>query len=187
MGAARRRPIPMPQAGLSESEGSGITVGPTMYPRIGRSPGLSASRWYVVTEEAAVYSPLDARSTVRATCLQDLPADAPPDARTRRVNHPRHVVSLHVPSRRRRACGDHATSRPSARNERQAGALRRRADAAARAESSSLGSSPRRDRHRARDHRSAAAGRGRVTRSLPHRVSLPALGRSTTRSTVFVK
>ena len=130
------------------------------------------------------------RRAAHATCLQDLPADAPLGARTRRLNHPRHVVSLHVPSRRRRACGDHATSRLGdgrARNERQTGALRRRADAAARLESSSPGSSPRRDRHRARDRRSAAAGRGRVTRSLPHRVSLPALGRSTTRSTVFVK
>ena len=95
------------------------------------SMGLSASRRYVSTE-AGVYSSLDARSTVRATCLKDLPADAPLDARTRRLSHPRHVVSLHVPSRRRRACGDYATSRPSARNERQAGALRRRADAAAR-------------------------------------------------------
>ena len=82
-----------------------------------------------------MYSSLDARSTVRArdaTCLQDLPADAPLDERTRCLNHPRHVVSLHAPNRRRRACGDYATSRPSVRNERQTGALRRRADAAAR-------------------------------------------------------
>ena len=60
------------------------------------------------------------------------PACGRPNARTRRLNHPRHVVSLRVPSRRRRACGDYATSRPSARNKRQTGALRRRADAAAR-------------------------------------------------------
>jgi hypothetical protein len=50
------------------------------------------------------------------------------------------------------------------------------------AESSSLGSSPRRDRHRARDRRAAAAGRAGLP--LPLCVSLPALGRSTTRSTV---
>ena len=64
------------------------------------------------------------RRAAHATCLQDLPADAPLGARTRRLNHPRHVVSLHVPSRRRRACGDHATSRLGdgrARNERQNG------------------------------------------------------------------
>ena len=82
-----------------------------------------------------MYSSLDARSTVReSTRGRDLltrPACGRPNARTRRLNHPRHVASLHVPSRRRRACGDYATSRPSARNKRQAGALRRRADAAA--------------------------------------------------------
>ena len=81
-----------------------------------------------------MYSLLGARSTVRASTERDLltrPACGRPNARTRRLNHPRHVVILHVPSRRRRACGDYATSRPSARNKRQAGALRRRADAAA--------------------------------------------------------
>ena len=45
-----------------------------------RPPDLSASRRYFSTA-AQVYSSLDARSTVRAstdaTCLQDLPADAP--------------------------------------------------------------------------------------------------------------
>ena len=45
------------------------------------------------------------RRAAHATCLRDLPADAPLDARTRRLNHPRHLVSLHVPSRRRRTCG----------------------------------------------------------------------------------
>ena len=69
-----------------------------------------------------MYSSLDARATVRVSLARDLltrPACGRPNARTRRLNHPRHVVSLHVPSRRRRACGDYATSRPSARNERQ--------------------------------------------------------------------
>ena len=33
------------------------------------------------------------------------PACGRPNARTRCLNHPRHVVSLHAPSRRRRACG----------------------------------------------------------------------------------
>ena len=96
--------------------------------------GLSASRRYFSTA-AGGYSSLDARSTVRESTERDLltrPACGRPNARMRRLHHPRHVVSLHVPSRRRRACGDYATSRPSARNERQTGALRRRADAAAR-------------------------------------------------------
>ena len=87
----------------------------------GRSPGLSASRRYFSTA-AQVYSSLGARSTVRESTERDLltrPACGRPNARTRRLNHPRHVISLHAPSRRRRACGDYATSRPSARNERQ--------------------------------------------------------------------
>ena len=52
-------------------------------------------------------------------------------------------------------------------------------------ESSSPGSSPRRDRHRARDRRSAAAGRAGLP--LPLCVCLPARDRSTTRSTVVVQ
>ena len=132
---------------------------------------------------------LDARSTVRATtCFNKTPADAPL-ARTRRLNHPRHVVGFTRPSARGGRAGDHATSRPGhgrARNERQTGALRRRADAAARLESRSRGArlaeTPSRERPPL-----GGGGAGRVTRSLPHRVSLPALGRSTTRSTVFVK
>ena len=82
-----------------------------------------------------MYSSLDARSTVRAstdaTCLRDLPADAPTRGRGAYIT--RGTSSLYT----YRAVaggrvGDHATSRPSARNERQTGALRRRADAAAR-------------------------------------------------------
>ena len=117
------------------------------------------------------------------------PACGRPNARTRRLNHPRHVVSLHVPSRRRRACGDHATSRLGdgrARNRTPNGCGPH--DAPTRQhgnESSSPGSSPRRDRHRARGRRPAAAGRAGL--SFPLRVSLPALGRSTTRSTVVVR
>ena len=140
---------------------------------------------------ARVYSSLDACSTVRAstdaTCLKDLPADAPLDARTRRLNHPRHVVSLHVPSLCRRACGRpcnlaHVSEEQTPRV--------RCADAPTRqhgghAESSSPERSPRRDRHRARDRRSAAAGRAGLP--LPLSVCLPSLGRSTTRSTVVVK
>ena len=134
-----------------------------------------------------MYSSLDARATVRVSLARDLltrPACGRPNARTRRLNHPRHVVSLHVPSRRRRACGDYATSRPSARNERQTGALRttRRRGSTGDSESNSPERSPRRDRHRARDRRAAAAGRAGLP--LPLCVSLPALGRSTTRSTV---
>ena len=49
------------------------TVDPTCRYRIGRSPGLSASRRYFVTE-AAVYSSLDARSTSRARDLLKRPA-----------------------------------------------------------------------------------------------------------------
>ena len=67
------------------------------------------------------------RRAAHATCLQDLPADAPLGARTRRLNHPRHVVSLHVPSCRRRTCGrpcDVAPVTGRARNERQTGAAR---------------------------------------------------------------
>ena len=85
-----------------------------------------------------MYSSLGARSTVRESTERDLltrPACGRPNARTRRLNHPRHVVSLHAPSRRRRACGDHATSRP-ATGARGTNAKRvrcaRRADAAAR-------------------------------------------------------
>ena len=116
-----------------------------------------------------MYSSLDARSTSLARDLLTRPACGRPNARTRRLNHPRHVVSLHVPSRRRRTCGrpcDLAPVTGRARNERQ---RVRYAHAPTRqhGKSSSPGSSPRRDRHRARDHRSAAAGRGRVTRSLP--------------------
>ena len=102
-----------------------------------KATGLSASRRYVSTE-AGVYSSLDARATVRVSRARDLltrPACGRPNARTRRLNHPRHVVSLHAPSRRRRACGDHATSRP-ATGARGTNAKRvrcaRRADAAAR-------------------------------------------------------
>ena len=114
------------------------------------------------------------------------PACGRPNARTRRLNHPRHVVILHVPSRRRRARGDYATSRPST-GARGTNAKRVRcADAPTRqhgsAESSSPERSPRRDRHRARDRRSAAAGRAGLP--LPLCVCLPSLGRSTTRSTV---
>ena len=100
-----------------------------------KATGLSASRRYVSTE-AGVYSSLDARATVRVSRARDLltrPACGRPNARTRHLNHPRHVVSLHVPSRRRRACGDYATSRLAFGAERTPmGALRRRADAAAR-------------------------------------------------------
>jgi len=61
----------------------------------------------------------------------------------------------------------------------------RRRGSTGRAESSSPERSPRRDRHRARDRRSAAAGRAGL--SFPLSVPLPALGRSTRRSTVVVK
>ena len=63
-------------------------------------------------------SSLGARSTVRESTERDLltrPAYGRPNTRTRRLNHPRHVFSLHAPSRRRRACGDYATSRSRAR------------------------------------------------------------------------
>ena len=85
------------------------------------SMGLSASRRYFSTA-ARVYSSLDARSTIRARDLLTRPACGRPNARTRRLNHPRHVVSLHVPSRRRRTCGrpcDLAPVTGRARNERQ--------------------------------------------------------------------
>ena len=75
----------------------------------GRSPGLSASRRYFSTA-AGVYSSLDARSTVRVSTddgrdLLTRPGCGRPNARTRRQNYPRDVVSLHASSRRRRACG----------------------------------------------------------------------------------
>ena len=83
-----------------------------------------------------MYSSLGARSTVRAstdtTCLQDLAADAPTRGRgayitrgTSSVYTHRAVAGGRVGTMRRRAWR-------SAQNERQTGALRRRADAAAR-------------------------------------------------------
>ena len=74
-----------------------------------RSPGLSASRRHV-SAAARVYSSLDARSTVRVSTddgrdLLTRPGCGRPNARTRRQNYPRDVVSLHASSRRRRACG----------------------------------------------------------------------------------
>ena len=78
-----------------------------------------------------MYSSLDARSTSLARDLLTRPACGRPNARTRRLNHPRHVVSLHAPSRRRRAYGrpcDVAPVDGRARNERQTGC----ADAVAR-------------------------------------------------------
>ena len=99
------------------------------------SMGLSASRRYVSTE-AGVYSSLDARATVRVSLARDLltrPACGRPNARTRRLHHPRHVASLHVPSRRRRTWGGLCDLAPGVRRRTNAtGALRRRADAAAR-------------------------------------------------------
>ena len=83
-----------------------------------------------------MYSSLDARSTVRAstdaTCLRDLPADAPTRGRGAYITRGTSSVYTH----RAVAGGRVGTMRPrgarNARNECQAGALRRRADAAAR-------------------------------------------------------
>ena len=83
-----------------------------------------------------MYSSLDARATVRVSLARDLltrPACGRPNARTRRLHHPRHVASLHVPSRRRRTWGGLCDLAPGVRRRTNAtGALRRRADAAAR-------------------------------------------------------
>ena len=153
-----------------------------------RSPGLSASRRHV-SAAARVYSSLDARSTVRVSTddgrdLLTRPGCGRPNARTRRQNYPRDVVSLHASSRRRRACGRPCDVAPVSEERTPSGcaATTRRRGSTGRAESSSPERSPRRDRHRARDRRSAAAGRAGL--SLPLCGSLPALGRSTRRNTV---
>ena len=156
------------------------------------SMGLSASRRYVSTE-AGVYSSLDARATVRVSLARDLlkrpacgrptrcedAAPKSPEALSQFTRTEPSPADVRETVRRRAwvtgARGKNATG--AARTTRRRGSTGN--------ESSSLGSSPRRDRHRARDRRSAAAGRGGL--SFPLCPSLPALGRSTTRSTVFVK
>ena len=154
-----------------------------------RPPDLSASRRYFSTA-AGVYSSLDARSPSRARDLLKRPAcgrptrceDAAPkspEALSQFTRTEPSPADVRETVRRRAwvtgARGKNATG--AARTTRRRGSTGN--------ESSSLGSSPRRDRHRARDRRSAAAGRAGL--SFPLSVPLPALGRSTRRSTVVVK
>ena len=142
--------------------------------------GLSASRRYFSTA-AGVYSSLDARSPSRARDLLKRPAcgrptrceDAAPkspEALSQFTRTEPSPADVRETVRRRAwvtgARGKNATG--AARTTRRRGSTGN--------ESSSLGSSPRRDRHRARDRRSAAAGRAGL--SFPLCGSLPSLSLS---------
>ena len=111
------------------------------------------------------------------------PACGRPNARTRRLNHPRHVVSLHAPSRRRRACGGLCDVAPGVRRRTNANGC-----AAQTRRRGSTGENPVRQSARLAEtaiaREAAARRRGAGSRALSLCGSLPALGRSTRRNTV---
>jgi len=156
------------------------------------SMGLSASRRYVSTE-AGVYSSLDARATVRVSLARDL-LKRPACGRPTRCEDaaPKSPEALSQFTRTEPSPADvggamRPRARRSAQNERNgcAAQTRRRG---------STGNAPNPVRRGARlaetaiAREAAARRRGAGSRALSLSVPRsPALGRSTTRSTVFVK